>query len=121
MLAVTPSVEYDSDSSEILNEIIGTDTWGDSDEPGASGTAQEEGKHNPMPSPGDSGSFFTPPTVQPPQPAQHRRGLGAPVKPWAIIFRARCARVVLGCPTYQVPQSGTKELSPALQRWVGDL
>src|SRR5271157_3109760 len=39
--------------------------------------------------------------------------VGGPVKPWAIIFRARGARVVPGCPTYRVPQRGTKELSPA--------
>src|SRR5271157_5350941 len=35
------------------------------------------------------------------------------LKPWAIILGARGARVVPGCPTYRVPQRGTKELSPA--------
>src|ERR1035437_8743529 len=30
---------------------------------------------------------FRLPTVQPPQPAQKRRGLGTPVKRWAILFR----------------------------------
>src|SRR5271165_6295555 len=69
------------------------------------------GKRKSCAVPGNSLSFFTPPTVQPPQPAQHRRGLGTPVKRWAIIFRARGARVVPVLPSTRVPQA-EKQIPP---------
>src|ERR1019366_6658396 len=51
-------------------------------------------RQNPVPSPGDSTLSFILPTVQRPTPAQHRGRFGPPVKRWAIIFRARGARIV---------------------------
>ena len=74
-------------------------------------------RQNPVPSPEDSNSFFSLPTVQPPQPAQQRRRLGTPVKRWAIIFRARGAGVVPVSPSVPSPTLwDEKRLSQARQQ-----